>query len=70
MSKLMRTTLVKRDGTVVQEANDQTVENVLDGVRRLLERADFKEMYLFRRNPQAPDGGINVHLYVKVNDDE
>lgn len=63
--------LVKLDGTHVQEANGQSVDDIVEGVRRLLERDDFKEMWLFRRHPLHASGeDLNVHIKIEVAEDE
>jgi hypothetical protein len=64
--KTLTSRLIRRDGSTHQESNNQSIDEIVEGVRRLLERDNFSIMYLFRRHPVGPDGEVNTHIYVEV----
>lgn len=69
--KKFRSRLTKRDGTVTEE-HIQTINQMVEGYRRLLERDDADQFYLFRRYPLCADNEtLEVHIHSSlVKDDD
>ncbi len=56
--------LIDKEGNTDRENLSMSKQEVLDGVRRLLERDDFTELFLFKRHPLSASGDLNVHVHI------
>lgn len=68
--KKFNSELVRSNGTTVQSADNMSVDNVLHGVRNLLEAESFEVLYIFRTNPLRPSGdALSPHIRVTLSEE-
>ena len=56
--------LVQIDGSTKQETKGMTIDQCVEGYRKLLENTRTGDLYIFRRHPISASDGLVTHIHM------